>query len=37
VLREGKVLAGDEITQVSASPGSETITEMVRAVNKGQP
>ncbi|HVC26651.1 MAG TPA: MOSC domain-containing protein [Nitrososphaerales archaeon] len=34
VLREGQIQAGDEIRQVSASPGSETITQMVRAVKK---
>jgi MOSC domain-containing protein YiiM len=37
VLREGQIQADDEIKQVSASPDSETITEMVRAVKKNQP
>jgi MOSC domain-containing protein YiiM len=37
VLREGQIRAGDEIKQVSASPGSETITQMVRAAKKRQP
>jgi MOSC domain-containing protein YiiM len=34
VLREGQIQAGDEIKQVSVSPDSETITEIVRAVKK---
>jgi MOSC domain-containing protein YiiM len=36
VLREGKIREGDEITQVSANPESETITEMVRAVKRSK-
>lgn len=37
VLEEGEIQAGDSIRRASSDPGTETITEMVRAVKRKQP